>query len=134
MFNRAISPQPVGISVGDAICLDTLGPHAKRSFRSTARWRRRKDVLSDELQQLVRQYTHLGGQRSRSVDVQLPTDPAGPHDQEEQLRSVFDEHTYSFKINMSYGFILRNKQMGRYIYCARFSFPVLPFRKTISSF
>ena len=35
------------------------------------------DVLSDELQQLVRQYTHLGGQRSRSVDVQLPTDPAG---------------------------------------------------------
>jgi hypothetical protein len=30
MFNRAISPQPVGISVGDAICLDTLGPHAKR--------------------------------------------------------------------------------------------------------
>ena len=35
------------------------------------------DVLSDELQQLVRQYTHLGGQRSRSVDVQLSTDPAG---------------------------------------------------------
>jgi len=53
--------------------------------------------------------------------------PLDTHDLEEQLRNVFDGQTYSFKINISYGFILRNKQMGRYIYfhssynfCGRF--------------
>ena len=31
-----------------------------------------------------------------------------------ELRHIFEEHTTAFKINLSYGFILRNTQTGRY--------------------
>ena len=78
------------------------------------------DVLSDELQQLVRQHwasirtsVARGPVQSR-YNYRLTT--LDTRDLEEQLRRVFDEQTYSFKINMSYGFVLRNKQTGRYTY------------------
>ena len=78
------------------------------------------DVLSDELQQLfrlhwasVRTYMARGPVQSR-YNNRLTT--LVTCDLEEQLRRVFDKHTHSFKINMSYGFILRNKQTGRYRY------------------
>ena len=81
------------------------------------------DVLSDELQQLVRQHwasirTSLArGPVQSRYNYRLTT--LDTRDLEEHLRRVFDERTYSFKINMSYGFILRNKQTcnccGRYL-------------------
>ena len=78
------------------------------------------DVLSDELPQLVRQYwasihtSVVRGPVQSRYNYRLTT--LDTRDLEEQLRRVFDEQTYSFKINMSYGVILRNKQTGRYKY------------------
>ena len=71
------------------------------------------DVLSDELQQFVRQHwasirtSAARGPVQSRYNYRLTT--LDTRDLEGQLRRVFDEQTYSFKINMSYGFILRNK-------------------------
>ena len=76
------------------------------------------DLLSDELLRVLRQHwvnirmsVSRGSVQSR-YNYRLTT--LDTRDLEEQLRRVIDEQNYSFKINLSYGFVLRNKQTGRY--------------------
>ena len=78
------------------------------------------DLLSDELLRVVRQHwvsirtsVSRGPVQSR-YNYRLTT--LDTRDLEQQLRRVFDEQNYSFKINLSYGFVLRNKNTGRYRY------------------
>ena len=37
-------------------------------------------------------------------------------DLEEPLKSMFEEQTHAFKVNLSYGFVMRNNNTGRYRY------------------
>ena len=74
------------------------------------------DVLSDDLQEVVRQHwasirtsVARGPVQSRYI-YRLTTLDTPALD--ERLRRVFDEQTYSFKINMSYGFVLETSELN----------------------